>query len=258
MRLTRLTIAVVAAAALLFAACGGDDDDSASSNASAYEQALAAAFSKRAGQAPIANSQKEADCTANKIIADVGERRLVAAGLTAEVLKSGSLGSSGLPKLSAEDASAIVDAIFECIDVGQSLGRQLVAGGANAEQSKCLGNGLENSQAFHGFYESILREGSAASMDRSTAEEVVDTLFKCVGQGEFFRSSVAGSITITDAQAKCLDEALASNSDYRDALVASFAGEPPAGEPPFRDEVEKCVPPEQLTPTSPASPPTTG
>ena len=173
-------------------------------------------------------------------------------------MERGTLGSSGFPDLSADDASAIVDAIFECIDVGGALGAQLVAGGADPEQADCLEAGLESSDGFHAFYEAILRTGNTTQMERSTAEDVVDTLFECIGQGEFFRSSVAGSITITDEQVECLDTALASSSDYRDALVASFTGEQPSSDPPFREEVEECVSAEQLTPTTTAAPPTTG
>jgi hypothetical protein len=74
-----------------------------------------------------------------------------------------------------------------------------------------------------------------------------------VPQGEFLRSNLAGTVEITEAQATCLNDSLASTNDYRDAVVAQIIGsQPPAGDPPYVDELTKCVPLDQLTP------PTTG
>jgi hypothetical protein len=258
MKLTRAGATIVLLSALLLpallAACGGDDsgDQSAHVPEAEYIAAMTTAFNRRAeGSNPIANTKDEADCTAGAIVDKVGQERLESAGITAKVLKSDSFGTNGFPELSAKDASKVVDAIFQCINVGQSLGAQLVAGGPTLTQSQCLDEKLKALPAFHSFYESILQHGNQTTMSEATAGDVVDTLFQCIGQGEFFQSSVAGAITLTPAQVQCLNESLASSSDYRDALVGGFTGkEPPSGDPPYRDEVEKCVPPEQLTPTT--------
>jgi hypothetical protein len=247
-------LAALLVAALLLAACGGDDsgDQSAHVSEAEYMKAMATAFNRRTtGSNPIANSKDEANCTAGRIVDNVGQEHLEKAGITAKVLKSDSFGTNGFPELSSKDASKVVDAIFQCIDVGQSLGKQLVAGGPTPTQAQCLDEKLKALPAFHSFYESILQHGNQTTMGESAAGDVVDTLFKCIGQGEFFQSSVAGTITLTPAQVECLNQSLASSSDYRDALVASFTGkQPPSGDPPYRDEVEQCVTSEQLTPTT--------
>ena len=99
-----------------------------------------------------------------------------------------------------------------------------------------------------------LQKGRATiAIDEPTGRAIVDTIFQCVPQGEFLRSNLAGTVEITDAQAACLNDSLASTNDYRDAVVAQIIGsQPPAGDPPYVDELIKCVPLDQLTP------PTTG
>jgi hypothetical protein len=257
MKLTRAGATIVLLAMLLpalLAACGGDDsgDEAEHVPAAEYIAAMASAFNRRTeGSNPIANTKDEADCTAGAIVDKVGQERLEAAGITAKVLKSDSFGTNGFPQLSSKDASKVVDAIFQCIDVGHSLGSQLVAGGPTPTQAQCLDEKLKALPAFHSFYESILQHGNQTTMSDAAAGDVVDTLFACIGQGEFFQSSVAGSITLTPAQVECLNQSLASSTDYRDALVASFTGQQPKSDDvPYRDEVEKCVTPEQLTPTT--------
>jgi hypothetical protein len=252
MRLARVGLVLVAVSALTLGACGGDDSDSGASVSEAeYVEALTSAFSRRSERDPIANTEQEAQCTAETIVDDVGQERLEDAGLTVAVLESDTFGTDGFPDLEAGDASTIVDAIFDCINVGATLGAQLVAGGPSETQAQCLDDKLKALDAFHAFYESILRQGNRTTMDMDAASAVVDTMFECIGQGEFFRASVADSITLTDEQVACLDESLASSTDYRDALVVSFTGgQPPSGEPAFREEVERCVTAEQLTPTT--------
>jgi hypothetical protein len=258
MRRPRL-LAYLAVAALVFAACGGGDDSSGGSSSTtkadtvgnAYLDALAGAFAGGGKGQGIANSQAEADCAAKKIVDAVGEQRLVAAGVTTKVLKSTGF-SSGFPKMSADDANAIIDAAFSCIDVGASFGRQLVSGGASTKQAKCLDKKLKGSASFRQSQAASFREGAKSSpTDEATAGEVVGIVFDCVGQGEYFRAQVAGSITLTDAQVACLNDSLASSNDFRDAVVKAFIGQvDPASAPAYADEVEKCVPADQLTPTS--------
>jgi hypothetical protein len=257
MKRTRLFASLVVVA-LVFAACAGDDDSAGDSRSTtkegsggAYVDALAGAFTGGGKGQGIANSQNEADCAAKKIVDAVGQKRLAAEGLTTKVLNDTGF-SSGFPNMSAEDAKAIIDAAFACIDVGASFGRQLVSGGASAQQSKCLDEKLKASTSFRQSQADTFRQGAeSSSADEATARDVVGIIFACIGQGEYFRAQVAGTITLTDEQVTCLDESLASSNDYRDGVVKGFMGQvDPASTPAYADEVEKCVPPDQLTPTS--------
>ena len=89
-------------------------------------------------------------------------------------------------------------------------------------------------------------------MPRSTSRRgraIVDTIFECVPQGEFFRSSLAGTVEITEAQATCLNDSLASTTTIATrSSPGSSVRSRPTGDPPYVDELTKCVPLDQLTP----------
>ncbi len=211
---------------------------------------LATALAAKDDGSPLVNSKEEGACAAEKVVDAVGEKALIAAGLTVSALKKDGFGATGYPDLSNEDADAFVDAIFGCVD----LSRQVLGTSATKEQQSCLNDQLRTSAELHTLYANGLQKGRAsASIDEPTGRAIVDTIFQCVPQGEFFRSSLAGTLEITEAQATCLNDSLASTNDYRDAVVAGIIGsQPPAGDPPYLDELVKCVPLDQL------SPPTTG
>jgi hypothetical protein len=255
MKYLRTAVALLAASAIVLAACGSGDDSGSSAKTSSgsgndYQAALATALAAKSNGSPLVNSKAEGDCAAGKIVDTVGEKALIAAGLTTGALKKDGFGQKGYPDLSAADASAFVDAIFGCVD----LSRQVLGTSATKKQQACLNDKLRTSAELHTLYANGLQKGRAtASIDEPTGRAIVDTIFQCVPQGEFFRSSLAGTLEITAAQATCLNDSLASSNDYRDAVVAGIIGsQPPAGDPPYLDELVKCVPLDQL------SPPTTG
>jgi hypothetical protein len=260
MKLLRTAVALLAAATFVLGACGGDDDSGSSAKASAgsggserdYRNALASALAAKSVGSPLVNNKAEAECTAKKVVDAVGQKQLIAAGLTVKALKSDGFGSHGYPELSRDDAGAFVDAIFACVDLSQ----QVLGGTAQGKQQTCLNAKLRNSDELHSLYENGIRKGrDNSSIDEPAGRAIVDTIFQCVPQGEFFKSSLAGTLEITEAQATCLNDSLASSNDYRDAVVAGIIGvQAPAGDPPYLDELVKCVPLDQLSPT----PTTTG
>ena len=255
MKFARTAVALLAACTIVLAACGGGDDSGSSTKTSAnsggnYQAALASALAAKGDGSPLVNSKAEGACAAEKIVDTVGEKTLIAAGLTVSALKKDGFSATGYPDLSNEDADAFVDAIFGCVD----LSRQVVGASATDKQHTCLDDKFRKSAELHTLYSDGLQKGRATiSIDEPTGRAIVDTIFECVPQGEFLRSNLAGTVEITEAQATCLNDSLASTNDYRDAVVAQIIGsQPPAGDPPYVDELTKCVPLDQLTP------PTTG
>jgi hypothetical protein len=242
--------------ASLLAACGGDDssDDEGSSGSgsgsdatnSEYLGVLTSLFSRSDEGAAIANNESEAKCTAERIVDDVGQRRLIEAGLTTDALADDTLTKEGFPDLTSAEATAIIDAMFHCID----FGKQLLAIG-DAAQQQCVQDELTRSVPLRSLYQKSFLEGrQRAGLDEAAARSLVDSIFECVPQGGYFRSATAGSITVTDEQAACLDTSLASSNDFRDAIAQRFMGRPATDVPPYADEVERCMTREQLTPTT--------
>jgi hypothetical protein len=253
MKFTRTAVALLVASTIVLTACGGGDDSGSSAKPSAgsggdYQAALASALAAKGDGSPLVNSKAEGVCAAAKIVDTVGEKALIAAGLTTSALKKDGFRASGYPDLSNEDAGALVDAIFGCVN----LSRQVLGTSATEKQQTCLNNKLRTSAELHTLYVDGLQKGRAsASIDEPTGRAIVDTIFRCVPQGEFLRSSLAGTLEITKAQATCLNDSLASTNDYRDAVVAGIIGsQPPAGDPPYLDELVKCVPLDELSPPS--------
>ena len=127
-----------------------------------YQAALASALAAKGDGSPLVNSKAEGACAAEKIVDTVGEKTLIAAGLTVSALKKDGFSASGYPDLSNEDADAFVDAIFGCVD----LSRQVVGTSATDKQHTCLNDKFRTSAELHTLYANGLQKGRATICDR--------------------------------------------------------------------------------------------
>ena len=131
---------------LLVPACAGDDDDAASDTTAEetatteedggaaddegddngdvsdddYEEAFAKSLTD--GDDGFGLTDDEAQCATEKVIDEIGAERLQDAGMTEEYLSSQSGDSTDLTD---EEARTIVDALFDCGDMGEAFGRSI-------------------------------------------------------------------------------------------------------------------------------------
>jgi hypothetical protein len=234
-RSMRVITVLAAIAALVLAGCGGDDDDAEGAGkrklpdtqGSLDEDEFIAAFSAslQDDNDGFGATEDEGDCAAEAAVAAVGSDRLQAAGLDAAWLESDDFSSTDLTE---DEADAVVDALFGCIDMGASLAANLAdeANGLAVDESECLATELGDGAALKSYFSRMLREGSDIPMAKSEATELTDAMLKCVDFGPAFASEFTGPGVppLSDEEIDCLSEQLRASEDYRQLLIAELSG----------------------------------
>lgn len=141
--LTRIpAIVSIVALTVAAAACGSDDDGGGSASAGAdtpIGQALAAQIldDSDSEDGSVAQTEEEARCWAGKIVDDVGEERLEELGVTAE-----NVGEIEDIDFTDDELDALVDGMFECIDVTAAFAAQFEED-FGAEGAQCVAENLD-------------------------------------------------------------------------------------------------------------------
>jgi hypothetical protein len=256
-KLLLLALALV----LLVPACGGDDDDNDTASDTTVEKKTTtteddagddedddagehegddtgtlsddeyeAAFAESLinDDSGFGLSESEAQCATDEILDEIGAERLQEAGMTELYLNT----QSGDPTdLTDEEARTIVDALFDCADMGEAFASQ-VAGdledeeNITPEQAQCFGDAVGEDDAIKDVMALSLQQGEDAEVPHDSAERIVDLMLECFDLADLFASSLEeGGITVTPQQRECLGEQMKQNEGFREALINSFSGE---------------------------------
>lgn len=167
----RGSIAITAALALTLGACGGDDDGGGTGGGDDIEaaadteigQALTAELMSESEDSPV-STEEEARCVAGGIVSNVGEDRLTELGVTADNVGDDIEDVDFTP----DEVSAIVDSMFDCVDITAALTREFEAD-FGAEGAECLADGLGDD---------TLRELMASSFLDGDSEQMPDEFFQ--------------------------------------------------------------------------------
>jgi hypothetical protein len=113
--MTTKLLAALAAALLMLTACGGNGDDEEAA------QAISDTLMKQqdGAAAGLAMKQEQADCIGDGWVDKIGTEKLQEYGVLTEDLKADETIND--VKLSADDAEAAVDTVFDCADVKKML-----------------------------------------------------------------------------------------------------------------------------------------
>ena len=120
--------------AVIAAACGGGDDGASEADQELVD-ALTAYFVDPANDT-IAYVQAEAECSAEKIVSDIGADRLGEVGVTAEFVPE--LEETGF---SAEEFRTVVAVFRECVDLRARF-IEVVSEGFGQEAAECFADAL--------------------------------------------------------------------------------------------------------------------
>ncbi|MDZ4825360.1 MAG: hypothetical protein SGJ13_02725 [Actinomycetota bacterium] len=262
----RKLLALSISALLVFAACGGDDDDDddSASNASepaaeddesgdeflddeAYTDVLMQSFvdSEEGG---FSAPEDEAQCTAERIVAEIGAERMQEAGITEEVLAAAGTPPSDLTEA---EAGEVADAMIECIDLAdglaESFGEEFMA-----EDRECVANAMIDAGILRPVLVIDIMGGDDAAPPPELAGAMADVTLECVDFGALLVTQFeAGGVEITPEQAACLSDAFAGSAIARAAVIAGILGadDPATGEQEAAmfELVTSCVPAEQLS-----------
>ena len=197
---------VIAIAALGVAGCSGDDDSAGKSSLPddgelLDEDEYIAVFSSSVQDSDtgFGAAPDEADCAAEAAVASVGAERLQAAGLdeawlTTEV--------SPATDLTEEESDAIVDALFDCIDMGSAIAASLAADedGLPRTTSVCLSDALGEGTVLRSYLARLLREGNDVPMSVDEASAFVDATLACIDFGPFRRRLHRSERRVADAR----------------------------------------------------------
>ncbi len=236
----RRTAAGVGVLVFALGACGGGDGVSEQEYVDALAEAMTSAA---AGGQPLTTDASEARCAAERVVAEVGQRRLEDAGLTIDRLADPFASGTGL---TAAEADAVVDAILECVAVGASFALQFTGEEALDADADCLAGRFEESGAFRGFLARSLREGRDAAPTGELGEELSDIILDCVEFGAVFAQGLG--VDLTEAEIACLDDAIRRSETLRELLAEGLAGGATGTEvpPEVVDMLVECVPASKL------------
>ena len=272
MPVVRKILLLALALVLLVPACGGDDDDNQASTDTTAEKkttttagddadehesddeatldddAYAKVFAKSlvSSDTGFGMTESEAQCATDKVLDEIDAQRLQEAGMTRQRLNS----SAGTPTdLTDEEARTIVDALFECADMGEAFARQ-VAGGLegeeniSAEQAQCFGDAVGDDESIRELMALSLQNGDDAAIPHDNAEHLVDLMMGCFDFAELLVSGFEeAGLTVTPEQRQCLSDQLKDSDAFRDAMIAEFSGAPvddDEGTQLFLDLATKC------------------
>jgi hypothetical protein len=153
-------LAVVAVAlAVIAAACGDDGGTNLDEGEQAVADSLAVAIGSESGAGDPFESQADAQCFAEGIVAELGTGRLVEVGLTADAADS----QGAFAALTTAEIESVADVALECIDVEAFLSAEFAAGGISEESASCLADAVIDTD--------FMRRGLIAGM---TGDETYD------------------------------------------------------------------------------------
>jgi hypothetical protein len=167
-------LAVLGAAALLAAGCGGGGDggDAASSEGQEYVDAIVASFneSSETGSTPI--SEDDARCAGEGFVETLGVDRLEEAGITPEQLRDADNLTAVVPDVTTEEADALVDVIYDCIDIsGVFVAGFAESAGATLPDDtvECLAGNFENSERLREAFANSILTGEDPDFESDTS-----------------------------------------------------------------------------------------
>lgn len=157
---------------LVAAACGDDDGGGSGSGDtdSPIAQAIADDIMNDPDGPPIERS--EAECIGGNIVSSLGEERLDELGVTAETA-----GDIGEVAFTDEEAGQVVDAFFDCADIGTLLVEQMVGEGTSDEDAECLVNALGDDTLRNFMQAALLSQGEDIPDDVFNA--MIDAFAEC-------------------------------------------------------------------------------
>lgn len=232
--------------ALVLGACGGGDGGGAQASEEYLDALTESIMSTDEGDEPLTADEDEARCAAERMAEEIGQERLEDAGMTIEALGESDPFADGTD-LTEEESLQVVDAMFECVDVGAAMAGSFAADAEiPPDAAGCLGDRFEESEEFRDFFALTLREGDDAAPSPDVAERFTDALFDCVDFGEIFAAGLGAELT--DDEIACLDDAIRDSDDFRELMAAEIAGDGGSGDvpPEVFDLVFECVPPSKL------------
>jgi hypothetical protein len=131
--------------------------------------------------------------------------------------------------LTEEQATAIADVTFDCVDMGAAM---LASGdlpaGIDEAGAQCFGERLEESDVFRRYaVESILAGTEGAEEDLplsdADADALVDAMLECIDFGEVMVAEAP--IDISDESAECIGDRIEQVDAFRDAMAQALTGE---------------------------------
>lgn len=133
MKKTLKLVAALAAVAMMAGACG-DDDGGGGGSASADSPLVQAIVDDvMADSDGITTDRAEAECFVGGVVGTLGEDRLNELGVTEDNVV-------GLDEIewTEDEATSVVDKMFDCIDMGESFIEQMEFGDLDDEQTACV------------------------------------------------------------------------------------------------------------------------
>lgn len=171
---TTRTIVAVCALSLPATACGdGDDGASGASVEAAADTPIGRALTAEfmADQDSVVGTEAEARCMSGQIVSEIGEDRLVEAGITAE-----NVGDVADYDFDDDEIDAIVGAMFACVDIRASLVESFEAD-FGSDGATCVADELDEE-----FVRDLMRSEFTGGAEEPTAEFLqafLDIAAKC-------------------------------------------------------------------------------
>lgn len=179
-RLTPFIAIAVALVAIVAAGCGGGDGGGGSSaQESEYADAIAASFlSSSAGEDSQATDE-DAACVGDRFVSIIGVDQLEAADATPESIEAADSLEAVVPDVTEEQAGQLVDATFECVDVGAIFAAQIASNtGVTLADDKieCLAENFRTNEDLRALFAQSILTGTDPDFDASP-----DALIAIVG-----------------------------------------------------------------------------
>lgn len=171
-RLTPFFAIAVALVAIVAAGCGGGDGGGGSSSQeSEYADAIAASFLSSSAADSAQASDEDAACVGDEFVSIIGVDQLEAADATPESIQAAVSLDDVVPDVSEEQADQLVDAIFECVDVGELFAAGLASstGGVTLADDKieCLAKNFQESEELRALFAQSILTGAEPDFNAS-------------------------------------------------------------------------------------------
>ena len=167
----RLVLSVLLGSSLLLGGCGGGEDAEAKEEISTY------LMDQQEGQQMIDLEQEEADCISEGMVDGIGVDRLKEYNFLDE---DGTVNENPTePEMSNEDAETMVDAMFDCTDVMDTMQNELAdsMGEQSPEVKECFDEALTEERV-----RALLVATFSGNQDAAT-QELTAPLMKCAMGG---------------------------------------------------------------------------
>lgn len=244
----RRRVAVCAVLVIVLAACGDDDGGDASTDESAtettgaettataapdseagrYVAALEAALVRQTEEEDLPWGAPESRCIAHGVVRAIEPDGFDSLGVSPDDVERDA-DAIFTSDLTEEQATAIADVTFDCVDMGAAM---IASGdlpaGVDEESAQCFGERLEEAEVFRRYaVESILAGSDAAGQDLplsdADADALVDAMLDCIEFGEVIVAQAP--IDISDESAHCIGDRIERVDAFRDAMARALTGE---------------------------------